>query len=212
MPPRAPQSPQSREAGGGSLDGTNREYDGPSLAASPAPLPWRCCALRHTRTVQSISRPPQFAHQPQKIDLTPGLGDLVTGYTVNDEAGEFDDATSTRNAFELALMCRPSSRTKHNTIVLGDQVVDGVVRIGKCGAKLPLNPLEFGSVHRGAADVTDVVGGNELIEAAGKAAVCERNPATDEFLVSLSVFDCHRLYSSERRGDDQSNHGLLCAE
>jgi hypothetical protein len=144
-----------------------------------------------------ISRPPQFANQPEKIDLTPGLGDLVPGYAVNHEPGEFDCATRTRNAFELALMRRPSSRTKHNPIALGDQVIDRVVRIGKCGAKLPLKPLEFGPVHRGGAHVTDVVGSNEWIEAAGKASVRERNPAADEFLVSVSVRELHRQYSSE---------------
>jgi hypothetical protein len=46
---------------------------------------------------------------------------------------------------------------KHNPITLGDQVIDRMVPIGKCSGKLPLKPLEFGPVHRGGADVTDVV-------------------------------------------------------
>jgi hypothetical protein len=127
----------------------------------------------------SISWPPQFANQPEKIDLTPGLGDFVLGYAVNHKPGELDGATRPRNAFELALMRRPSSRAKHNPITLGDQVIDRVVRIGKCGAEVQLKPLEFGSVHRGGAHVTDVVAGNELIEAPGKASVRERNPPAD---------------------------------
>jgi len=137
---------------------------------------WSACLAMYS---SHISRPPQFANQAEKIDLAPGLGDLVPGYAVDHKPSEFDGATRTRNAFELALMRRSSSRPQHNPITLGDQVIDRVVRIGKRGAKLPLKPLEFGSVHRGGAHVADVIGSNEWIEAAGEASVRERNPAAD---------------------------------
>jgi hypothetical protein len=89
-------------------------------------------------------------------------------------------------------MRRPSSRPKHNPIALGDQVIDRVVRIWKCVAKPPFKPLELGPIHRGGAHVTDVVGSDELIEAAGKASVREANPPANQFLISVTVREWHR--------------------
>jgi hypothetical protein len=127
------------------------------------------------------------------VTRPPGLGDLVPGYAVNDKSSEFDGAIGTRNSFKLPLMRRPSSRPD-NPIAFGDQVIDRVVRIGKCFARLPLQPLELGSISRGRAHVTDVVHSDELIEAAGKSSVREGNPPANQILVSITVREWHRQY------------------
>ena len=51
----------------------------------------------------------------------------------------------------------------------------------------PLEPFKFTQVHVGVAQVADVVGGDELVENAGKARIGERYPTPDHAFILVGL-------------------------
>jgi hypothetical protein len=84
-------------------------------------------------------------------------------------------------------MRRSRRCSENHSVAFGDQVVDGMMQIRKCHAKLPFKALEFVTVHRRGTDMADVAGGDEVVEAARKANIRKLDPATNQIFVFVEL-------------------------
>ncbi len=129
----------------------------------------------------------ECTNQSSEVDLSPRLRNLSTLDAVDDQTSELYRTSSRIYPFEPAAMGRSGGRPKHHSVAFGNQIINGMVGIGKGSDKLPFKTLEFNTVHRRGAQVANVIGGNEVIESPSKSRIREGDPATNEILVLCKI-------------------------
>mgnify|MGYP001184552066 CR=1 FL=1 len=140
------------------------------------------------RDVRTLPLPAsECPNQSSEVDLSPRLRDLSTLDAVDDQTSEFYRTSSRIHPFEPAAMGRSGCRPKHHSVAFGNQIINGMVGIGKGFDKLPFKAFQFVSAHRRGAQVANVIGGNEVIEFPSKAGIREGDPATNEILVLCKI-------------------------
>src|SRR5438034_622258 len=129
----------------------------------------------------------QLPHQSQKVEFAPGFSNLVSGDSVNHDAGKFNSPTSGRNALKFASVRAASRDPQHYAVVFGDHFLNGVEGIRKGMRECAFSSFELSDVQIRVAQVADVVGGDELVESAGEACISERDPTANQLFVLLSL-------------------------
>ena len=73
----------------------------------------------------------QLSHQSQKVEFPPRFRNLVSSNAVNHDAGELNPAIRRNYALKFASMRAATRDSQHDAVVLGDDILDGVVGIRK---------------------------------------------------------------------------------